>query len=302
MSISAPSRLSNAIAIVDLVDAFARGLGTQGDHPRPFGGLRYTIPARVAGAVRTAIDPPIVPVVVRNPSGYDLLFGPTYPTGSRIGRLAPGDYVLRVEGPYYQAAEIAITVPDLPGPSSEPPTTSLLPSYAYPFPDATTLLRGRFAATDGTGVAGVAVAVQGMANGPTYLTDATGEWALAFPEGTASGPVTITLTPPNGPAQNQAATIAAGAEAVLGATTLRGLAFDFNALPAAGASVAVAGLAPTSTVGPDGGFVYLFPTTQPAARVTLTVTARDGRVASVPNLSVVPQSTTIVPTIRFPRP
>jgi hypothetical protein len=302
MSRFALHRLSNPAAIVDLVDDFARKLGTRGEHPRPFGGLSYTIPARVVAGMRTGFDPPILPAVIRNPSGFDLFFGLTRPSGSHRGRLAPGQYLLRVEGPYYQAAEIALTVADLPGRASPPVPTPLLPSYAYPFPDSTTLLLGRFAATDGTGVAGVAVGVQGLANGPTYLTDDTGEWALAFPEGTASGPVTITLAPPGAPAQTLPATIAAGAQTVLKATTLRGLVFDFNALPAAGATVAVAGLAPTSTVGPDGGFVYLFPPTQPAALMTLTVTTRDGRVVSVPNIPVVPQSSTIVPTIRFPRP
>ncbi len=296
-------RRFSAPVIVDLVDDFALRRGLQGEHPRPIGGLSYTIPARVVGGVRTAIDPPIVPVIIANPSGYALFFGATRPGPVRRGRLAPGDYILRVESPAYQAAEIALTIPDLPGSAIAPATTSLEPGYAYPFPDGTTLLRGQAVATDGSGISGVAVSVQGQANGPTYLTDATGVWALDFPATTASGPVTVVLQPPTGASSTVAANLVAGAEVVLLATALRGLAFEFDGRPATGATVSVSGQAATVAVGPDGSWTYLLPASPPPpATVTLTATAADGRVVTVPNIPITASATKTLASIRFPRP
>lgn len=297
-------RRFSAPVIVDLVDDFALRRGLQGEHPRPIGGLSYTIPARVVAGARTAIDPPIRPVVIANASGYSLFFGATRPTLSHRGRLLPGSYILRVESPYYQAAEIPLTIPDLPGPTTAPAMTSLEPGYAYPFPDGTTLLRGQTAAVDGSGISGVAVSIQGLANGPTYLTDATGVWALDFPSTTASGPVTVVLKPPAGAATTLSASLVAGAEVVLSATALSGMAFEYDGRPATGATIAVSGRAATVAVGPVGSWTYVLPAPPPPlpAAVTVTATTADGRTVTIPNVPITASATKTLASIRFPRP
>jgi hypothetical protein len=153
------------------------------------------VACRVNGEDEPFADP-IVLDIVRNPSGYDLCFGP------RRLDLPPGAYVLRVEGANYQPAELGLTFP-----VTGVVPVDLHPGPAYPFPNAGppgkprhTLLRGTVVkAADDTPIAGATVTVAGWPG--SCVTDESGQWVLPGPAPEQSADVTARL--PGGTTQTR---------------------------------------------------------------------------------------------------
>ena len=76
------------------------------------------------------------------------------------------------------------------------------------------LLRGGVLDADGKWLASIAVQVVGQAN-LSYLTDASGQWVLAFPDPQPAGSVTVRFTARDGPSKDVDATIEPGRETSL---------------------------------------------------------------------------------------
>ncbi len=170
-------RLTAAL-IFDLEDSYARDRGVNGPHPRPFGSFDYFITGRVVSGVPQLLESPLALKVVRNPTGYGVFFGDMLSRAGNTLRanLLDGTYILRIESQFYQPAERNdIVLPSVfasgsPGPGTLAPWFfDLSPGYAYPFPDSSTLSRGRgptllrgtLLAPDGTGIQGAAIQVVG---------------------------------------------------------------------------------------------------------------------------------------------
>jgi hypothetical protein len=300
-------RALSADAVFDLEDRHARVQGVRGAHPRPLAPARFVAVARITGGGRVELDPPLELGVLRNPSGFDLFFGYAAPVGSDTARrLEQGTYAVRVSsGGVYQTverADIAIPAPDTPY------RFELEPSYAYPFPSgaaaaqggAPTLLRGGLQGPDGTGIEGARVDVPALAAVPTHTTDESGQWVLVFPEGQASGNVSVRFRLPDGTTTNVAGVpILATRDSTLPQTALRGSVTTDAGAPIPAATVTVSGQPGSTRSRVDGGWFYYFRPGQPGTNVTVTATLPDGRSQSRGGVPVQPRSTVVVQSFRF---
>jgi hypothetical protein len=243
--------------------------------------------------------------VVHNAAGFGLFYGNAGPAGADTPRrLDDGTYVVRVlAGGVYQPVER----PDIVLPTPSPAYGfDLDPGYAYPFPSgaasahgaAPTLLRGGLQAPDATGIAGARVEVAGTTR--AYTTDEAGQWVLVFPEGQASGPVTVRIELPDGTVINATGVpVVAGRDSVLSQTALRGTVMTTDGVPIAGATVSVGGQPGSTRSQMDGGWFYFFRPDQTATAVTVTATLPDGRSLSRGGVPVQPRSTVVVQSFRF---
>jgi hypothetical protein len=209
-------RTSAPSLVIDLVDRLLRDRRTAGPAPRVRGPVRYRIVAVESAGVRTAVDPPLAMVMVRNATGHDLWFGAVRRGDDPPTRFLPDPpppvvpaAVVEIDAERYQRVETVVTLPR----AATPLRFALEPGVAYEFPAATTvpggtgptLLRGTVRTPDGTGVPGVRVRVVPLpagqpAPGPEYVTDATGSWVLPFDDAVATTATAgVTLTPPDGP-------------------------------------------------------------------------------------------------------
>lgn len=259
---------------------------------------------------------------------------------SRRLNLVPGTYLVRVTSPLYQSAERAVVLPmpnlNLSDPGSPDPalrdpvaqyTFSMRPSPAYPFPDraplrvddpadcpddlparrGATLLFGSLYTPDGRGRAGASVRVPGLTE--SYRIDASGQWVLWFPEPPPGGPdplasgvVAARFTLPDGPPGDidvPQVCVVRGYSTSLAQAAFRGWVLR-RGVGIAGASVAVAGQAATTTTGADGGWTYCFELNQPGATVDVTATLPDGASQTQSNIEIRPRATVLVPTFTFP--
>jgi len=297
-------RTRTATLIFDVEDSFARQAGLAGPHPRPIGQTRFFAVARVVGGVSQPLPKPEELKVVSNSDGYQLLFGTPRP-------LSGGDWVIRVENPFYQVAEIQVTVgvsfsPGAPSPERLAPyAVGLQAGYAYPFPSSSTvarasgptLLRGAVRAAGGEGVAGVAVSVAGLP--APYVTDSSGQWVLAFPDTTASGNVTVRFAFPGGPAVNIATAIRQGEQTSLPQAALRGQVFRPGLVPAVGATVRVAGKPGQATADNNGAWFYYFNLDQQDETVSVTASLPGGATLTQPAILARERATVVVPSFRF---
>jgi hypothetical protein len=71
-------------------------------------------------------------------------------------------------------------------------------------------------------------------------------------------------------------------------------------VPAAGVRVRVAGDPATAATAADGGWSYAFPPNQAAALVAVTAELPGGASLTQSGVQVIPRSTVVVPTFRFP--
>jgi hypothetical protein len=218
-------KITAAVLILNLEDAYARERMSPNSHPRPFEPLLFQLVRMQAAGNGIEFDPPLQLEVIRNQNGYHLFFGKEIlandpsrsrnlpgPVPRRDLNLPAGKYTLRVSSPLYQTAEKVVTLPmsnpNLPGGLTNT-SLDLNPGYAYPFPDAIsagavaaadctssllpdrngpTLLRGTLLDTYGKGIPGAKVQVSGRR--ATYITDPLGSWVLWFnDERTISGTV-----------------------------------------------------------------------------------------------------------------
>ncbi len=297
-------RLAEANAIFDLQDRYARDRGVRGKHPRPLGGIKYWIVARLVSNARTDYPTPIRLITVRNPSGYDLFFDQVKLASSATTRFefAQGTYVLKVEPQFYQSREYQISIPQ----SDTAHSIDLEPSYLYPFPVATlknngspTLLRGTLHATDGSGIANASIEVVGASN--LYITDGSGQWVLVFNPGQVSGDVVVTFTyPDNSVVQVAAVPVTEGAERSFVQTGLRGWARSNNGRALPGVRVSIGGYPGEAITAEDGSWFYFFGLNQGQDVVGVTARLPDGTALVQPNIQVQPRAVVVVPGFRFP--
>jgi hypothetical protein len=216
-------QFSNAIQVFDSEDRYARERGVRGPHPRPLGSVRFYAVGQVINDERQDFHQPLELIVRRNPGGYFLFFGHVrLPNGAtRQHILDDGTYVVRVESTYYQQMEREDV--DIPLVDPEAPVFwDLSPGYTYPFPKTSTLpgglgptlLRGGVLDAGGEWLAGVVMEVLGQPD-LTYLTDASGQWVLAFPDSQTAGSVTVRFTARDGSSEDVDATIEPGRETSL---------------------------------------------------------------------------------------
>ena len=323
-----------ATVVLDVEDAYARGRGVAGPHPRPLEPLDFVVVAEVVNQVERPITPPIGLVVIRNQSGYHIFSGEVrFADGSvRRGALSPGEYVVRVEAPAYQAAERRVT---LPGPAA-PAVISLEPGPGYPFagvvpfrPPTTvpfdctaqtttgghgpTILRGSLLASDGSGRAEATVEVVGSA-GP-FTVGPTGQWLLLLDAAHQTGKVTVRFGLPRldgaGGISRDAAgnpildtvdvpgvCVVRGCQTSLSQTALRGRVIRASGV-GADARVRVAGFPLSAQTRSNGDWSFYFEPGQPATTATVIAVATDGSNRSLPNVAIKPLATTEVPTIRL---
>jgi hypothetical protein len=304
-----------ATLIFDLEDAFARQRGVNGPHPRPSGGLSFSVVGTMLGGVRQPITPPLQLKVLANPSGYQLFFGAAAAQNqsARSAGLSPGQYVVRVDSDFYQRVERTdVTIPSTFAPQA--PAGSLIapyffdlqPGYAYPFPSVctllngagTTLLRGVLRIADGTGVAGATVQVVGQSN--SYTTDESGQWVLVFPDTQPTGPVSVHFVLADGTVKDVTGiSVVQGDTTGLLQTALRGLVMTQNGTGIVGSTIQVSGQTGQATADSDGNWFFYFDVTQAAAKVTVTAKIPDGRTQKQKSIPVQPRGTVVVPSFRF---
>ena len=134
-----------AMRAITLVDRFAQLRGTRGPFPTVMGDIRFLLLARIGENGPRPFDPPLRLRPLKNPSGVYLFQRDAAVGAGPAVAIAPGRYLVRIEGDFYQPLEEEI---DFPLDPPEALTLSLLPGPAYPFPDLTlkqnrlTLLRG----------------------------------------------------------------------------------------------------------------------------------------------------------------
>jgi hypothetical protein len=323
-----------ATVILDVEDAYARGRGVAGPHPRPLEPLDFVVVAEVVNQVERPITPPVGLVVTRNPSGYHIFSGEVrFADGSaRRGALSPGEYVVRVEAPAYQPTEQRI---NLPGPAASA-VISLQPGPGYPFAgvvpfrpptsgtfdctaEATpgdlgpTILRGSLLASDGRGRAEATVEVVGAA-GP-FTVGPTGQWLLLFDGSQPTGKVTVRFGLPRSdgaggishdaagnpildPVDVAGVCVVRGCQTSLPQTAMRGRVIRASGV-GADARVRVGGFPLAAQTRTDGDWSFYFEPGQPATTATVIAVATDGASRSLPNVTIKPLATTDVPTIRL---
>jgi hypothetical protein len=303
-----------AVLIFDLEDSYSRDRGVNGPHPRPIGSLNYFITGRVTGGVPQLFDAPLALKTVRNPTGYSVFFGDVLSRRGDILRanLPDATYILRIESQYYQPAERNdIVLPSVfasgaPGPGTLAPWFfDLSPGYDYPFPDSSTLSRGRgptllrgtLFAPDGTGIQGATIQVLGQSN--VCLTDASGQWVLVFPDTQPAGNVTVHFALPDGTTRDVAAQIVIGTENSLSQTELRGFVAKSTGGGLAKAKIQIAGQPGQAISASDGSWFYFFDLSQTAAMVNVTATSSDGRQLTQTKIPVQPRAAVVVPTFKF---
>lgn len=330
-------RSLRVVLIFDLEDVYARDQRYSGPHPRPGGPLKFWLVGQVVNGAPTPWPEPLEMVVVENPSGYHLFFGEVRMSADEVrqtGRAQPnarrielaGRYMVQVTGQGYQSVrrddiEVPMPDPNLPG-SGAPYHFDLLPGWAYGFPNTypmrpdgitgpcapgnaaessgPTLLRGSLHQFDGTPLADAVVRLDGVANSPTYTTDASGQWVLAFPNTWASGPVTVRVTrPPDPPMVVPNVCVIRGRDMSLFETAVRGWV-QRRGIGVAGATVEVSGQPASVTTTRDGQWAYYFRLDQVGITVDITARLPDGASQTAHNIQVRAQGTVLVPTFNFP--
>jgi hypothetical protein len=109
--------------------------------------------------------------------------------------------------PLYQPAKIQVTIPP-PNPKSPVVSATLSPTTSYPFPPTATLVRG-YVLSNNAPVPGAVVSAPGAPM--NYTTAADGEYVLFFASITGvSQSITVTATPPRGPAKSVAVQVQRG--------------------------------------------------------------------------------------------
>lgn len=304
-------RTLTATLAFDLTDAFATRRGTRGPFPRPFEPIRVFATAKIVGLNREEFNPPLELIVKRNGNGYHIFHNLIKRSDGGVVKkaLADGRYDLRVEGDFYQPAELT----NIAIPSPRAATTfSLLPAYNYPFPlelkptggRGFALLRGSLHTREGAPIAGARVSVAGATN--DYITGNAGQWVLVFtdtffPGVTTTRNVSVVVTPAAGPAINVPnVTVDKGNERSLAETALRGWVLS-RGVGVAGAVVEVQGQPGQVQTAVDGSWFYYF-SLDHALGISVDVTARlpDGRTLTQTNQQVQPRATVIVPPFEFP--
>lgn len=297
-------QLTPAGAIFDPEDRFARDRAVRGKHPRPMGGLRYSLLGRIVGGSRQDFDSPMELMVVRNAGGYDIFFeNIKLATGSRFRHiLEEGIYVLRIESDFYQIIERDdVALPQ----STQPISLDLEPGYNYPFPASTlansggpTLLRGSLHKISGEVRAGVRIEVAGRSN--SYVTDEAGQWVLVFIENDPGGPATVRFTYGDGSHEDVPnVPIEPGAGNRLFQAGLKGAVLDAAGLGIAGASVQVQGYDGATNTDEEGVWYYYFGLNQGADVVNVTARRQDGSTLTQSNVQVQPHEVVVVPSFRF---
>jgi hypothetical protein len=224
----------------------------------------------------------------------------------RIGVLQSGTYDIEVTAPGFQTATLQAVFPAAEAPPSVV-TLDLEAGPDYPFPGETaqatstgpTLIRGQILALDGSGLAGVPV--QAPAATPA-VTDQNGSWVLAFPDNTASGPVTVSAAIA-GAAVTAATVIVTGQRTVVPQARLHGRTVYQSRAPAAGAAISVGGVPGTVASGPDGSWSLALPFGTGLQPMNVTVTAVLGATTRTQaGVGVVPGRAVTVPDHVFPNP
>jgi hypothetical protein len=298
--------------IFDLEDSYARSRGVAGPHPRPMGSVAYSIIGRMTAGNRQLFPSPRKLAVKRNPSGYDLFFGELAgaPSETVAAGLSDATYIVRVDGQFYQGAERDdIVVPTAFAPKTsdgpgQPWFFDLLPNYAYPFPESSTLpgglgptlLRGVVRAFDGTGLAGAAIQVVGKSN--LYTTDRSGQWVLVFSDAEPSGDVTVHFALTDGSTRDIVTPLVQGRESSLPATAVRGWAVAAGT-GLAGVRIQITGQLGEVISGADGSWFYYFDLNQPARVVSVAAQSPDGRRLTQDRIAVQPRATVTVPSFVF---
>ena len=303
-----------------VVDRFAAELGTLGDFPPIIGALRFFLAERAD--IGRKYDPPRELLFWQSAAGNFLTGGDML--GAKKGdptlNLATGgNYKIQTRSDYYQTAEI-----DVNWPPANLVEKDLLPSPAYPFPDATssppgfgaTLFRGALFQPDGVPKSGAAVSVEVATNDfeipadwllSQTKTGETGEWALALPD---ERRLRIHGPPERKPqfgadlkvdgAVIHSLMVNAGRENVFSQASLRGTAADRFGRPLAGVKVTNSLQAGTSITDPNGRYSIFFPITQPDAACTVKATSPAGTVISNNAMAAKARQTVIVPRFQFP--
>ncbi|MBS1789178.1 MAG: carboxypeptidase regulatory-like domain-containing protein [Acidobacteria bacterium] len=286
--------------IFNLEDSYARSRRVRGKHPRPLGSLKFYLVGQVVNGGQRNFAAPLEMIMTNNNSGYHLFFGQVkWPDRFARHALKEGRrYVVRVESSFYQVIERA----DIDWPMKQPVEPyffDLAPGYDYPFPTegtlggavGQTLLRGALLSSGGEGIAGGTVRVQNKSN--VYSTDRTGKWVLVFPDGQASGNVTVDVALSNPPSQFQVTDvhIERGLTRGLMQTALQGRVMTAAGVGIGGATIEVSNQQGQARTRSDGRWFYYFPLNQPAATVSVTARLPDGRTKTQPNVKVQPQET-----------
>ena len=234
-------RTRRAILVFDLEDKFARDQGIRGLHPRPIEPISFGLVSQTPGngGPQHLFEPPWELQIKRNPSGYHLFFDTVrLPNGAlRQAQLPGGEYQIRLESSIYLTKDVTVSLPYNPDPY-QPITVELLPGYLYPFPQyGSTLLKGYVHHSNPEQMEGVIVSVTvPVTNGDqpgnqqvNFVTDAAGQWVLAFPTNIAFPTngnqanrlsIQVLFTQANGNSQTETTTIERGKTTYLGKVVL----------------------------------------------------------------------------------
>lgn len=314
MLIPFETRTTAPLLVFDVIDQFAASRRIAQPRPRPIGLVLMRLTARIDNGVRTTLPEPLKMVMARNAGGFDSFFGDVeLPDRTHRARaVGPGSYDISIESQFYQTALLqAVSLPMAIQPPPilmAPIEVRLAPNYIYPFPESeqpapggATLLRGAVFRTDGSGIEGAVVSLNGIQDPPPYTTGRSGEWVFAFAALPAGGRVTVHIQIPNQPAQDVAnVAVTDSRTSYLRQTALRGqvLNADGSALP--GATIRVTGDPGESLSRQDGQWFFYFDDfNQPQGQVRVTAVLPDGHNKHV-DINVQPQSTVVVPSFRFP--
>ena len=309
MATTYESFTSTSLAAVTVVDNFVQLRGTAGQFPPPIGSVVFQLTARLPISGPVPLNPPIVLSAQTNGYGVFLFTGQGTIGSSALLTIPADRYTLRVTSDYYQDFSLDL---DWPPSLAAPPLIALRPAYAYPFPDLTmvsnqlTLLRGNLYQPGGDRrpIAGATVSIASPANTWPFAsctTDSNGGWVLAIPLGSASPALNATLhfvLPDNTAFDVAGVPLQTGAENSLPQTALRGSVLTPTDAPVAGATIAVANIAGTSTTGRDGAWSFYMSLVQPAVQALVTATAPSGHNQSQ-NVQILNRATVLVPAFRI---
>ena len=289
MSALAPRRLYRATSpalVVCPIDACAARLGMRGERPQPIGPLRFFIRQRLSsrGSAPEGGAPLVRLDMCRNPTGHFIFFN-TVTSADGIRRqpyFSPGRYELQVEGDFYQT----LVVPDVDLPhGSAALEVRMQPGYRYQFTQVRqpgngnlTLLRGRVAAADGSGVADALVEVEDSDPPARYMTDGSGQFVFVFPEFRADRDCAVRVTVPGQPEPWVAdVRVKAGQSTSLHLTRMRGRVIDKAGQGIAGVKLSVRGLNGATLSDALGEWSYTFPLGHPRGRAQVAAVLPNGK-------------------------
>jgi hypothetical protein len=296
------------VGAVTLVDRFAQMSGARGAFPLPIGDVQFSFVKRTDQNGAHPLIPPVDLIAQVTPSGV-YRFDNEGTVGDRRLAIDPGRYTLRIASDLYQRAELDV---DWPIPLAAMPVVSLLPGYAYPFPDltvpsnSTTLIRGGLFEQGGgvSPVAGATVSVVDPAQTWPFasgITDDSGNWLVAV-RGKSGGPsfaAKLHFNLPDGTAFDVAGVnLVSGADNSLQQTALRGAVVSSTGAPIANAVVTISGFAGSAVTDRDGRWSYYMGLLQADIQKQVTATAPNGK-SQAQNVQVKNRATVVVPTFRL---